>query len=77
MKKQPKIKLSLAKETIAKLNEEQMALVAGGYGISNEDSTIIIVVELSNETGEGGGCYPSVWKSKTCPPTGTCKCTCD
>ncbi|QNN41523.1 class I lanthipeptide [Pedobacter roseus] len=77
MKKQPKIKLSLAKETIAKLNEEQMELIAGGYAASSESTTIIITEELSNSDGKKDSCNPTILKSKTCPATGSCACSCE
>lgn len=76
MKKQPKIKLSLAKETIAKLNEEQMELIAGGQGLAaNEQVTVKTEVDL---TGDVGNCGPqTVQISKTCPATSSCLCVCE
>lgn len=74
MKKQFKIKLSLNKETVAKLNEEQMDLVAGGQGVTN-DATVVIGLDAETDAcGVKSG--PSVIVgTKTCPPTGTCCCS--
>ncbi|QXU41489.1 class I lanthipeptide [Pedobacter sp. D749] len=75
MKKQLKTKLSLNKETIAKLNEEQMELVAGGQAIGT-DATIVIGVETITDTDTCGSTRPFSTPpgSQTCPPTGTCCC---
>ncbi|SFA43102.1 hypothetical protein SAMN04488511_103254 [Pedobacter suwonensis] len=77
MKKQPKIKLSLAKETIAKLNEEQMELISGGHSVCSKLVTVIMEEGLSSSTEQGGSCNPTFMKSRTCPATGSCACTCD
>ncbi|TCD29591.1 hypothetical protein EZ456_00825 [Pedobacter psychrodurus] len=76
MKKQFKTKLSLNKETVAKLNEEQMELVAGGQAA--EGSTIVIDIPiLSAAEAEGDSCgKQSIIASRTCPATSTCKCSC-
>ncbi|TCD29593.1 hypothetical protein EZ456_00835 [Pedobacter psychrodurus] len=76
MKKQFKTKLKLDKETVAKLNEEQMELVAGGQAAA-DGSTIVIGLSLEEAAGEGGSCgQQSIIASKTCPATSTCKCSC-
>jgi len=76
MKKQPKTKLSLAKETIAKLNEEQMALLSGGQGL-NAESAVTIKTE-SEALGDVGNCGPQTFQvSKTCPATSSCLCVCE
>lgn len=77
MKKQPKVKLSLEKATIAKLNEEQMELIAGGHAVCSKLVTVIMEEGLSSSTEQGDSCRPSIWVSKTCPATGTCACTCE
>ncbi|WP_412466635.1 class I lanthipeptide [Pedobacter sp. KLB.chiD] len=76
MKKQPKIKLSLAKETIAKLNEEQMELIAGGQGpAANAQVTVKTEVDLAGDVGNCG--TQTVQVSKTCPATSSCLCVCE
>ncbi|MFF5381847.1 class I lanthipeptide [Pedobacter suwonensis] len=78
MKKQLKTKLSLNKETVAKLNEEQMELVAGGQAAA-AGSTVVIGIELRAEAAavEGDSCgRQSIIASKTCPVTSTCGCSC-
>jgi hypothetical protein len=76
MKKQLKTKLSLNKETVAKLNEEQMELLTGGQAIG-ADATIVIGIERVTKDGDGCG-KQSVIASKTCPPhyTNTVNCPC-
>jgi len=75
MKKQLKTKLSLNKETVAKLNEEQMELVVGGQA-AGANATVVIDIGLDTDTGKcGGSTGPSCpIASKTCPPTSTCCC---
>ncbi|QNN41525.1 class I lanthipeptide [Pedobacter roseus] len=74
MKKQLKTKLSLNKETVARLNDEQMELVAGGQAIG-ADATIVIGLDLANGAGEEDTCgKKSVVNSKTCPASATCNC---
>ncbi|NII84244.1 MULTISPECIES: class I lanthipeptide [unclassified Pedobacter] len=78
MKKQLKTKLSLNKETVARLNEEQMELVAGGQAAA-DGSTVVIGIgfEAESAAAEGGSCgQKSIIASKTCPVTSTCVCTC-
>jgi len=78
MKKQLKTKLSLDKETVAKLNDEQMQLVAGGQAAA-AGSTVVIGIELKAEASaaEGDSCgKQSIIASKTCPVSGTCQCSC-
>jgi uncharacterized protein GlcG (DUF336 family) len=76
MKKQFTTKLSLNKETVAKLNDEQMNLVAGGQAIA-ESSTVVIGLGLATDSGEDGGCgKSSINASGTCPVTSTCQCHC-
>ncbi|NII84242.1 MULTISPECIES: class I lanthipeptide [unclassified Pedobacter] len=75
MKKQLKTKLSLNKETVAKLNEEQMELVAGGQAAA-EGSTIVIGLSLDAvDSGDSCG-KQSIIASKTCPVSSTCECSC-
>jgi len=76
MKKQPKTKLSLAKETIARLNDEQMELIAGGQGLPlNGPVTTKTEVDAF---GDVGNCGPqTVQVSKTCPATSSCLCVCE
>ncbi|QXU41495.1 class I lanthipeptide [Pedobacter sp. D749] len=77
MKKQLKTKLSLNKETVAKLNEEQMELVSGGQAAADGSTVVIDIPILSAEAVDGGGCgKQSIIASKTCQPTGTCGCHC-
>ncbi|QXU41491.1 class I lanthipeptide [Pedobacter sp. D749] len=66
MKKQLKTKLSLDKETVAKLNEEQMQLVAGGNGVS-AGATIVIDIPSEAFSAEEGCGKKSIVASKTCP----------
>jgi hypothetical protein len=76
MKKQFKTKLSLNKETVAKLNDEQMNLVAGGQSAA-ESSTVVIGTKLAEDSASDGGCgSSSINASKTCPATSTCGCSC-
>lgn len=78
MKKQLKTKLSLNKETVAKLNEEQMELVSGGQAAA-EGSTVVVDIPILSaaEAADGGSCgKQSIIASKTCPVTGTCGCHC-
>ncbi|MFF5381848.1 class I lanthipeptide [Pedobacter suwonensis] len=77
MKKQLKTKLSLNKETVAKLNEEQMELIGGGQAAA-EGSTVVIGFEAeASVADDGGSCgKQSIIASKTCPATSTCKCSC-
>jgi len=76
MKKQFKTKLVLNKETVAKLNEEQMDLVAGGQAAA-DGSTFVVGLSLEADAAEGGSCgQKSIIASKTCPVTSTCVCTC-
>ncbi|MFF5381849.1 class I lanthipeptide [Pedobacter suwonensis] len=76
MKKQFKTKLSLNKETVAKLNEEQMELIAGGQAAA-DGSTFVVGLSLEAEAAEGGSCgQKSIIASKTCPATSTCECSC-
>ncbi|TCD29594.1 hypothetical protein EZ456_00840 [Pedobacter psychrodurus] len=76
MKKQLKMKLSLAKETIARLNEEQMELVSGGQGLTAESTTIIVELDVAGDVGPS--CGPrTVQISKTCPATSSCLCVCE
>ncbi|WP_412466631.1 class I lanthipeptide [Pedobacter sp. KLB.chiD] len=78
MKKQLKTKLSLNKETVAKLNEEQMELVAGGQAAA-EGSTVVIGLGFAAESSavDGDSCgKQSIIASKTCPATSTCECSC-
>ncbi|TCD29592.1 hypothetical protein EZ456_00830 [Pedobacter psychrodurus] len=76
MKKQFKTKLSLNKETVAKLNEEQMELVAGGQAAA-EGSTIVIGLSLEASAADGDSCgKQSIIASRTCPATSTCECSC-
>ncbi|NII84245.1 MULTISPECIES: class I lanthipeptide [unclassified Pedobacter] len=74
MKKQLKTRLSLNKETLAKLNEEQMELVAGGQAVGGSE-TIVIELELDGGTGDTCG-KKSIVSSKTCPASSTCNCPC-
>jgi len=72
MKKPINIKLSLNKETVAKLNEEQMQLLAGGQAIG-ADATIVIGLDVV--TGEEDACgKKSIVNSRTCPASATCNC---
>jgi len=73
MKKQLKTKLILNKETIARINEEQMGLIGGGQ--SEINVSVIIVMDPEKEKGCGGP--RSVRVSRTCPATATCACTCE
>jgi len=78
MKKQFKTKLSLNKETVAKLNEEQMELVAGGQA-AVAGSTVVIGLSFEAEASavDGDSCgKQSIIASKTCPVTSTCDCHC-
>jgi len=76
MKKQLKTKLALNKETVAKLNEEQMDLLAGGQAAA-DGSTFVVGISLEAEAAEGSSCgQQSIIASKTCPATSTCVCTC-
>ncbi|QXU41493.1 class I lanthipeptide [Pedobacter sp. D749] len=74
MKKQLKTKLSLNKETVAKLNDEQMQLLAGGQAAA-AGSTVVIGFESLAAEGDSCG-KQSIIASKTCPVTGTCSCHC-
>lgn len=77
MKNQFKTKLALNKETVAKLNEEQMDLVAGGQAELAE-STVIITDSLGVTGDVGPNCGPrSIMVSKTCPATESCLCVCE
>jgi len=77
MKKQLKAKLALNKETVAKLNEEQMELVAGGQAAAAGSTVVIDIPILSAAEAEGGSCgKQSIIASKTCPVTSTCGCSC-
>lgn len=79
MKKQLKTKLTLNKETVAKLNEEQMELVAGGTAAA-AGSTVVIGLGFEAEAAvesSGDSCgKQSIIASQTCPVTGTCSCHC-
>ncbi|QXU41494.1 class I lanthipeptide [Pedobacter sp. D749] len=77
MKKQLKTKLSLNKETVAKLNDEQMQLVAGGQAAA-AGSTVVIGLGLESDAAakEGSCGKQSIIASETCPVTGTCSCHC-
>jgi len=76
MKKQLKTKLSLNKETVARLNDEQMELIAGGQAAA-EGSTVVIGFESESLAAEGDSCgKQSIIASKTCPVSSTCKCSC-
>ncbi len=76
MKKSIKIKLSLEKETIARLNDEQMELIAGGQGL-NIESAVTVKTELE-ALGDVGNCGPQTFQvSKTCPATSSCLCVCE
>ncbi|QNN41528.1 class I lanthipeptide [Pedobacter roseus] len=75
MKKQFKTKLSLNKETVARLNDEQMELVAGGQA-ALAGSTVVIGIEASSAV-DGDSCgKQSIIASKTCPVSSTCDCSC-
>ncbi|QNN41529.1 class I lanthipeptide [Pedobacter roseus] len=77
MKKQLKTKLSLNKETVAKLNEEQMELVSGGQAAADGSTVVIDIPILSAEAVDGGSCgKQSIIASQTCPVSSTCKCSC-
>ena len=77
MKKQLKTKLSLNKETVAKLNEEQMELIAGGQAAA-DGSTFVVGLSLEADDADGGSCgQKSIIDSKTCPATSTCDCHCN
>jgi len=76
MKKQLKTKLSLNKETVARLNDEQMELVAGGQAAA-AGSTVVIGFEAEASAAEGDSCgKQSIIASKTCPVSSTCHCSC-
>jgi hypothetical protein len=76
MKKSIRTKLSLAKETIAKLNDEQMELIAGGQGL-NAESAVTVKTE-PEALGDVGNCGPQTFQvSKTCPATSSCLCVCE
>jgi len=66
MKKKLKKRLLLSKETLAKLNEEQMQLIAGGHA-TNTDATIIIDVPSDAFLTDKVCNKPTVMVSKTCP----------
>jgi hypothetical protein len=73
MKKQLKTKLALNKETVAKLNEEQMELITGGQAAA-EDATIVIGIDIDTDKC-GSTPNPSTpVGTRTCPPTSTCCC---
>jgi hypothetical protein len=77
MKKQLKTKLSLNKETVAKLNEEQMELVSGGQVAADGSTVVIDIPILSAAEADGGSCgKQSIIASQTCPVSSTCKCSC-
>lgn len=76
MKKSINIKLSLQKETIARLNDEQMELIAGGQGL-NIESAVTVKTE-PEALGDVGNCGPQTFQvSKTCPATSSCLCVCE
>jgi len=77
MKKQLKTKLALNKETVAKLNEEQMELLAGGQAAA-AGNTFVVGLGLESDTAakEGSCGQQSIIASKTCPVSGTCQCSC-
>ncbi|NII84246.1 MULTISPECIES: class I lanthipeptide [unclassified Pedobacter] len=76
MKKQSKIKLSLEKETIARLNDEQTVLIAGGQGLPL-NAAVTVKTEV-DALADVGNCGPqTVQISKTCPATSSCLCVCE
>jgi len=70
-------KFSLNKETIARLNDEQLKMVEGGLAAEG-DSTIVVSLPLNGlESVDDGGCgRSSIVASRSCPATSTCGCSC-
>lgn len=74
------LRFSLNKETIARMNDEQLKLVEGGLAAEG-GSTVVVSVPLTivakdSLEGEGGCGRSSIVASRSCPSTSTCGCSC-